>query len=151
MFLVDDALTRYVAIHDRIFDQQATVMSIIRNLFGGGPDFTKLHAEAKSSDELWSSVEEYVAECFTAFQSGLTPHELNFFTALIPYVKAVKRTTTLLRIRQEALLEKLNGRPLSLNEYQRIEREYADSVETYVRLGASLQPLTEHLFDKRAK
>jgi hypothetical protein len=149
MFLVDDALTHYVAIHDRIFDQQATAMSVVRNLFGGGPDFAKLHAEAKAADELWSTVEEHVEECVTVFQSGFSPRERAFFIALVPYVKAVKRTTTLLRNRQEALLSKLQG-PLSLSEYQRIEREYANAAETYVRLGALLQPLSEQLFDKNA-
>jgi hypothetical protein len=48
------------------------------------------------------------------------------------------------------LLSKLQGRPLSLSEYQRIEREYANAAETYVRLGALLQPLSEQLFDKNA-
>ena len=149
MFLVDDALARYVAVHDQIFNQQATVMSVLRNLLGGGPDFLKLHEDAESVDELWSTVESHVAECFTAFQNGFTQHESVFFTALIPYVEAVKRTTTLLLRRQEALLSKLKGQPLSLAEYRSIEREYANSAQTYIHLGGSLQPLAEQLLNNR--
>jgi hypothetical protein len=86
MFLANDALTRYVRVHDRIRDHQATVMSMMRRFFGGGPDFAKLYSEAKAVDELWSAVENHIGECLTAFGAGITPPERDFFDALVPYV-----------------------------------------------------------------
>ena len=145
MFLANDALTRYVAVHDAIRDQQSTVMSMMRSLFGGGPDFAKLYSDAKAVDELWSAVEKHVGERPTAFGTGFSPSERDFFNALVPYVRAMKHTTTLLLQRQKLLVDKSQGRQISMAEYQRIERQYADSVQTYVRLGASLQPLADRL------
>jgi hypothetical protein len=146
-FLADDALNHYVKVHDSIFKQQATFGSMVRNLFGGGPDFSKLLEEARSTDRLWATVQEHVAQCFTTFESGFSTEERDFFTALLPWVQAVRHTTKLLCRRQEALLHKLKGDALSLAEYQRIEREYADSVDAYMRLGALVQPKMERIFD----
>lgn len=146
-FLVDDALNHYVMVHDSIFKQQATVGSIVRNLFGGGPDFAKLLEEARATDRLWATVQDHVAKCFTTFESGFSTQERDFFTALLPWVQAVRQTTKLLWRRQETLFQKLQEEVLSLPEYQRIEREYADSVDAYMRLGALLQPKTERIFE----
>ncbi len=146
-FLADDALNHYVKVHDSIFKQQATFGSIVRSLFGGRPDFSKLLEEALSTDRLWATVQDHVTQCFTTFESGFSTEERDFFTALLPWVQAIRQTTKLLCRRQEALLQKLEGDALSLAEYQRIERDYADSVDAYMRLGASLQPRMERIFE----
>ena len=149
VFLVKDALAHYVAIHDRIFHQQATLGSFLRNLLGRGPDYAELLDKARSADELWSTVHEHVAACYSTFRESFTPEEHDFFDAMIPYVQAVKRTTALLYRRQEALRAKLEGHPLTLSAYRQIEREYEHSVEDYVRLAAALQPRTERLFERK--
>jgi len=140
------ALTRYVTVPDRIFKQQGTVGSIVRNLFGRGPDFSKLLDEARSADHLWATVQDHTATCFTNFEGGFSTEERDFFSALLPCVDAVKRTTALLCQRQEALVRKLQGDMLSLAKYQRIERDYADSVDAYMRLGAPLQRQMDSIF-----
>ncbi|MBE0542456.1 MAG: hypothetical protein IH623_13935 [Verrucomicrobia bacterium] len=144
-----DALAHYVAIHDRIFQQQATLGSIFRNLFGRGPDFAELLDKARSADELCSAVQDHVAMCYNTFQDNFTPEQHDFFGAMIPYVEALKRTTALLYRRQEALRAKSQGLPFTLSAYHQIEREYEHSVEDYMRLAAVLQPRTEKLFERK--
>ena len=145
-FLADDALKHYIAIHNRIFNEQATISSMFRNLFGRGTDFEELLREARNADQLWSKVEEHVASCFGTFRNDFEQTEQEFFAELIPYVKAVRQTTMLLCKRQEALFRKLKGVTLSMSEYQQIERDYKTAVENYVRLGSSLQIRMEKLF-----
>lgn len=145
-FLVDDALNAYIAIQDQILKEQGTFGSMVRNAFGRGPNFEKLLNDAARADQLWSEVESHVTKCSAAFQNGFDPLERDFFAKLIPWVNAVKQTTSLLRRQQQALLDKLRGQPLSIKEYQKLEQDYQESVENYLHLGQSLQPLIDKLF-----
>ncbi len=145
-FLVSDGLTLYVKTHDALMKEQATFMSLIRSVMGGGPDFHKLLQEARSINDLWTKIQNHVQSCFKLFENGFSKSHRDFFSALLPWVDAVLRTTTLLVMRQESLLKKLEGSPLSLDRYRQIDREYSESIEAYMRLGATLQPLMDQLF-----
>ncbi|MCW5554785.1 MAG: hypothetical protein KIS67_21810 [Verrucomicrobiae bacterium] len=143
--LANEALKHYVSIHNRIFSEQATVTSFFRNLFGRGTNFEALLNEARSADQLWQNVDTHVAGCFGAFRDDFTQAERDFFVELLAWVKAVKKTTALLCERQEALIRKANGESLSMSDYQQIERDYERAVESYVRLGSSVQEKMEKL------
>lgn len=146
--LTTSTLSAYVELHDRT-SEAGTGMSVLKSLFGRKPDFGELRDAATAMDERWQNVQELVRRSLAATASRLNVPERAVFTTLIPYVDSVKRTTALLRDRQERLFENSQGRiSTSYREQALIQTEYEASVEAYVRLGGPLNDAVSRLLAK---
>lgn len=136
--LTNSTLAAYVELHDRA-NEAGGALSVLKGILGRGPDFRELRDAALAMDQRWQTVYELVTRSLTATTSRLSAPERAVFAALVPYVDSVKRTTALLRERQERLFENSQGRSnTSYAEQARLQEDYETSVEAYVRLGAPL-------------
>ena len=145
MFIAHAALNQYVAAHDRMLKQQGTFGSMFRNLFGRGPDFGRLLAEASTIVNVWADLISGVAEQRRMYYNFSTPTECRFYDCLSPWLVAVHRATQLLEHRQRLIWEKSNGTQVNWNEYNQVEDEYAKAVMNYQAFGLALNDAVEAL------
>ena len=147
-FRADDALKIYIALHDRIFAQQATIVSLFKNLFGTGTSFEALLEEAKKADRVWRDFSDFTGRTRSTHRASVSEEEALFLDSLLEYATAVHATTQILVERQELLLRrKHKPAEVSWQAYADVERRYEAAVERYRTLGLALNPRIHRIFD----
>jgi hypothetical protein len=147
-FLANDALKAYIAIHDRIFAEQATIASLFKNLVGTGTPFEELLVEAKKADRLWLDFSDFAGRTRSKHRASVSEEEARFLDSVVEYAAAVLATTQVLVERQELLLKrKHNPSEVSWQAFTGVQKRYEVAVERYRSLGRDLNPRIHRVFD----
>ena len=147
-FAADDALKAYLAIHNRIFAQQATVISLLKNLFGAGVSFEELLEESKAANRLWVDFTFQAERTRTAYRGMVSEEEARFLDVLVEYSIAVRAATASLVERQDLLLKRKHSpKEVSWQAYTAAQDQYKAAVNRYSEQGSTLNPLMHRVFD----
>src|SRR5688500_8349429 len=131
----NDALTAYVAIHDRIFTEQATFRSVLRNLLGRGTSFEELLEDANAAHQLWIGVNESANVTRDNYGALVSPDEAQFLDALVEYAEALLAVTAILVERQQLLLKrKHRPKDVSWETFAEVQHRYDAAVTKYMEL-----------------
>jgi hypothetical protein len=139
--LVNDGLTAYITIHDKIFNEAATLKSVLKNILGRGVPMSQLLQEAESLIPIWNSITENIESFHRDIYPLISNPEKSYFDILKRYVVAVNETISLLIERQRLLYERSKGgwnNPVKWNAYQVAERKYQSSIQNYMAIGQDL-------------
>lgn len=147
-FAADDALKAYIAIHDRIFAEQATAVSLLKNLFGAGVSFEELLEESQKAHRLWVDFTLQAHRTRLAYRASVSKEEARFLDVLVEYSAAVRAATASLVERQELLLKRKHSpKEVSWQAYTDVQDKYETAVKRYRELGGTLNPLIHRVFD----
>src|SRR5207245_87952 len=89
---VGQGLTAYVAVHDAIFRNAATLKSLVKNLVGRGVPISKLVADAEALLPFWVTMQDRLEGFREASYTGLSENERQYFDLLARYVDALGKT-----------------------------------------------------------
>jgi hypothetical protein len=138
---VNGGLTVYIAIHNKIFEEAATLKSVFKNIFGLGTPMSKLLEDAETLAPLWKAINQKVESFRLSHYSSLSKEEQHFLDILSRYVAAIQKTITMLIERQRLLNEKSKGgsnNPTTLGKYKQIEATYKTAIQEYMAIGQEL-------------
>jgi hypothetical protein len=148
-FMVNDGLTAYIAVHDKIFKESATIKSLIRNLLGLATPASQLLRDAETLIPIWNEITQKI-ECFRRdAYSAIDEEERSYFEILNRYTEAVNETVSALVERQRLLSERSEGgrsNPVNWKVYQDAGRKYQSAVEKYTVIGQELNNASRMLF-----
>lgn len=147
---VNSGLTAYIATHDSIFDGQATLKSLIKNIFGFGVPMEKLLAEAERLVPMWAAIHASAEELRTSLYPRLSDDEKRYFNLLSRYESALRNTVGILVDRQRLMAKGAIGgsnNPMTWQALQEIERAYERSIEEYEAIGQDLNDAHHIVFD----
>jgi hypothetical protein len=108
---VNGGLTVYIAVHDEIFHEAATLKSLLKNIFGRGVPMSKLLEESERLVPLWDAIHTRIEEFRRSAYSSLSKEEKRYFDILSQYVESVRRTVAALVDRQRLLNQGSMGEP----------------------------------------
>lgn len=140
-YLVNDGLTAYITIHDKIFKEAATLRSFIKNIFGRAVPMSQLLQDAETLIPLWDGITEKIASFGREADSSLDEDERYYFEILNRYAQAVNETVVALVERQRLLNARSKGghdNPVDWNVYQDAERRYQSAIQKYMTIGQEL-------------
>ena len=143
----NDALSAYVAIHDRIFAEQATLLSLLKNLIGKGVSFEALLEDAEAANQLWIDVYESANAARDNYRELVSTDEAEFLAALVEYAAALLATTAILVERQQLLLKrKHHPNEVAWETFTDVQRRYDAAVTRYMELGRPLNARMQRVF-----
>jgi hypothetical protein len=139
-FEVAQSLEKYIAIHDFIFKESATFMSLLKTMFGRSVPVEDLLLMVQPLENDWETISRKVHAFGPADCSSLSGDEAIYINLLQKYVHAVQRAVRLLIDRQKLVLEiKRNGKNgPSFSDLQQMEAVYKKAAKEYVREGIEL-------------
>lgn len=147
-FRANDSLKAYIAIHDRIFAEQATIASLFKNLVGTGTPLEDLLVEAKKADRLWHDFSDFAGRTRSMNRASVSEEEARFLDSVVEYAAAVLATTQVLVERQELLLKrKHKPSEVSWEAFKNVQKRYEVAVERYQNLGSDLNSRIHRVFD----
>lgn len=146
---VGNGLNVYVAVHDAIFRDSATLTSFFKNLLGLGVPMSKLLEKAENLVPLWDSIGAQVETFSVVNGSCLSVEEKTYLCILTRYVTAVRKTVTVLVARQRLAHAGSKGgpkNPMTWEAFKQREAEYQAAVVEYLKLGRELNSLAPAIF-----
>ena len=146
---VNDALTVYIAVHDAIFREAATLKSLLKNILGRGVPMSKLLEESEQLQPLWDALHKRIVDFRQSTYSSLSEGERGYFDILSRYVEAVRETVTALVDRPRLLNHgTMDGPrdPMTWEALQQKERIYKESVRQYIEIGQELNAASPIIF-----
>ena len=148
---VNTALTEYVAVHNTIFQETATLNSLLRNVAGKGVTMSDLLEHSERLVPVWDDIEETMA----AFRYVATPHwsndEKRYFDILSRYASALRKTVDALVDRQRLMYEGSKGgrnNAMTWEAYQEKEKAYQLRIQEYTAIGQELNAAAPIVFDE---
>jgi len=146
---VGGGLSVYVAVHNAIFRDAASLTSLLKNLVGRGVPMSELLARAESLVPLWDSIGARTETFRVDYGSSLSEEEEAYFNVLARYVTAVRKTVTALVARQRLTFERSKGgpkNPMTWEAHKQREAEYRAAVEEYTVIGRELNASAPTIF-----
>jgi hypothetical protein len=146
---VNSGLTVYIAIHNAIFRDAATLKSFVKNLFGRGVPMSKLLEDSEGLLPLWDAIHQKMEAFRQSAYSSLSKDERYYFDILARYVVALRRTVAALVDRQRLLNEGTKGgsnNSMSWEAYQEKENIYQMTVKEYRAIGHELNEAAPVVF-----
>lgn len=98
---VNEGLNIYIAVHNVIFRDSATIMSFLKNLFGKGVPMAKLLEYAENLIPLWCTISDKMVTFKSSTYVFLSDDEKSYFDILNNYVNALRITVDCLVERQK--------------------------------------------------
>ncbi len=150
-YSVNDGLTAYITIHDKIFKESATFKSFLKNIFGRAVPTSQLFQDAETLISLWNGITERIASFGRDINSSMDEDERYYFEILNRYAQAVKETVIALVERQKLLNERSKGghdNHVSWKVYQDAERTYESAIQKYMAIGQELNNASHLVFKK---
>lgn len=147
--LVNDGLTAYIIIHDKIFKEAATFKSFLKNIFGRAVPMSQLLQDTETLIPLLNNITEKIASFGRDVNSLIDEDERYYFEILSRYAKAVNETVNILVERQRLLNERSKGgpgNPVNWNVYQGVERTYQSAIKNYMAIGQELNNASHLVF-----
>jgi len=151
---VNQGLTAYIAVHNEVFEEAATVKSLFKNLSGSGVPMSKLLEDSEALVPLWDGISEELEDFKSTYYLVLSEDESGFFDVLSRYVEALQKTVIALVERQRLMNEGAKGgrnNPMTWGAYQEIEALYRQSVDGYMTIGEALNEIRPLIFDDEAE
>jgi hypothetical protein len=152
--IVHDEFDRYISLHNEIFKTQASVVSLVKRLFGFRVPFAKHYAHPAAAKQRWTELNSRVHSLVAETWPKLSHEEQMFAVALREYVKVLEATLYTLEVRQKALyLKAESGTPLPWNVFRTLEREYRKAIAECRRIGNEvnrLLTLCSNTYSRRA-
>lgn len=137
--LVNKGLDNYISVHNRIYNESGTFMSLFKNMFGKGVSNKELLKYSEDLKPEWHNILNELDKYKEEKYSNLNNVEADFFDKLFFYSNAVNKTIDVLIKKQSLLLEKsLNNSMVSFNDYNKIELEYENCIQEYRKAGVIL-------------
>lgn len=146
---VDGGLTVYIAIHNAIFQDAATLKSFLKNLLGRGVPMSKLLEDSEKLLALWDAIQHKIELFRQSAYGSLTRDERSYVDVLARYAFAVRRTVAALVDRQRVLNEGSRGgrnNPMTWELCQKKEKVYQMAVEEYMAIGQELNARASIIF-----
>ena len=146
---MNDGLTAYITIHDRISKEAATFKSILKNIFGRAVPMSQLLQDAESLIPIWNGITEKIALFSNEAYSFMNDDEKCYFDILNRYAQAVNKTVVALVARQKMLNDRSKGsekNPVNLSVYQEVEKTYQIAIEKYMEIGQELNNASHLVF-----
>lgn len=139
---VNNGLTTYITVHDKIHKEAETFSSTIKNLFGFGVPLIDLYNLAANLIPLWDLIiEELNAFKLSSF-IDLSGDEKIYFNTLLRFAKAMQSTVQCLADRQKLMADGSNKvGSMSLSSLQEKRAEYQKSIQNYLSIGQELNKL----------
>jgi len=151
---VNQGLTAYIAVHNAIFEEAATVKSLFKNLSGSGVPMSKLLEDSEALVPLWDGISKELEDFKSTDSLCLSEDERGFFDVLSRYVEALQKTVIALVERQRLMNEGAQGgrnNPMTWSAYQEKEALYRQSVDGYMTIGEELNEIRPLVFDVEAE
>lgn len=148
-FMVNDGLTAYIAVHDKIFKEAATLKSFLKNIFGLAVPISQLLQDAETLIPIWNGITEKIESFRRDAYPSINEDERFYFEILNRYAEAVNETVSALVDRQRLLNERSKGgrnNPVNWNVYQDAERKYQSLVQKYLAIGQELNNASHMVF-----
>jgi hypothetical protein len=146
-YLVNDGLTAYITIHDKIFRESGTFKSFLKNIFGRAVPMSQLLQDAETLVPLWNGISEKIILFGRDANFPMDENERYYFEVLGRYTQAVSETVDALVKRQGLLNQRSKGgqdNSVSWDIYQDAERTYQSAIQKYMAIGQELNN-TGHL------
>lgn len=146
---VGQILSAYVAVHDRIFNEAASLKSVFKNLLGRGVPMSELQADAEALVPRVERVKTRVALFNAGAALELPPAARAYSELLSSYVEALARTVDALVARQRILSEGSRGgrgNPMTWDGFKAAEQDYDRAVKNYQMIGAQLNDSSSAIF-----
>lgn len=147
---VGEALSEYIRVHNRIFEEAATFKSVLKNLFGRGVPMSQLLADADGLVPVWAGIQRRLADVRQAAYASMSHTEQAYLNLLSKYVDAVAQTVWALVERQRLLADGSQGgggNPMTWDRFKDSERRYESAVEGYKAVGRELNSAAATVFD----
>jgi len=148
-FVVNDGLTAYITIHDKIFKEAATLKSFLKNIFGLAVPMSQLLQDAETLIPIWDGITGKIESFRRDAYPSINEDERFYFEILNRYAEAVNETVSALVERQRLLNERSKGgrnNPVNWNVYQDAERKYQSAVQKYMAIGQELNNASHMVF-----
>ena len=148
-FMVNDGLTAYIAIHDKIFKEAATLKSFLKNIFGLAVPMSQLLQDADTLIPIWNGIIEKIESFRHDAYPSINEEERFYFEILHRYAEAVNETVFALVERQRLLNERSKGdynNPINWNEYKDAEKKYQSAIHKYMAIGQELNNASHIVF-----
>ena len=148
-YSVNDGLTAYITIHDKIFKEAATFKSFLKNIFGRAVPMSQLLQDVEILIPLWNGITEKISSFGRDANSHLDEDERYYFEILSRYAQAVNETVVALVERQRLLSERSKGghdNPVNWNVYQDAEKTYQSAIQKYMAIGQELNDAGHLIF-----
>ncbi|MCK4820455.1 hypothetical protein KA005_32120 [bacterium] len=147
--VVNDGLTVYIAIHDKIFKEAATIKSLFKNLLGLAVPTSRLLQDAETLIPIWNEITERIESFRRDAYPSIDEDERFYFEILNRYADAVNETVLALVERQSLLNERSKGgrnNPVNWKVYQDAEGKYQSAIEKYMAIGQELNNASHMIF-----
>jgi hypothetical protein len=146
---VNGGLTAYIAIHDAIFEEAATVKSFLRKLSGRAVPISKLLEDSERLVPLWEAIYQEIDAFRHSAYSSLSKDEKYYFDILKRYVDAIRKTVTALVDRQRLMNEGSkagSSNRMTWEACQQKESVYQMAVQEYMEVGQELNAAAPIIF-----
>ncbi|MFA5093470.1 MAG: hypothetical protein WC543_05995 [Candidatus Omnitrophota bacterium] len=139
---INNLLNKYVELHNKVLKEAGTFRSVFRKV-----DFQGLYNEAKILSNDFMSKEIEIRELGNEINNSLTSLQKEFFDCTLGYFEALLKTVDLLFRKIELLYNRSqNKETLSWNNFNRISKEYNESINGYLEFGTNLNKLYKEMF-----
>jgi hypothetical protein len=138
---VGGVLSEYIAVHDKMFTEAASLKSVFKNLLGRGTPMSELQADAEALIPRVQRVKARVASFRREAAMALPPAARAYSELLNRYVEALASTVDALAARQRLLSEGSRGgrgNPMTWDGFKAAEQAYEQAVKNYQIIGAQL-------------
>ena len=147
---MNDGLTAYITMHDRIFKEAATFKSFLKNIFGHAVPMSQLLEDAERLIPIWNGITEKIASFGSEAYSSMDEDERCYYDILNRYAQAVNETVVALVERQKMLNERSKGgrnNPVNWSVYQEAEKTYESAIQKYMAIGQELNDASHLVFE----
>ena len=107
---MNDGLSAYITIHDKIFKEAATFKSFLQNICGRAVPMSQLLQDAEPLIPLWNGITEKIVSFGRDVNFNLDENERYYFEILSRYEQAVNETVVVLIKRQKLLNDRSKER-----------------------------------------
>lgn len=140
--MVNEGLTIYITLHNKILKESGTFRSFLRNLFGCGTPMSSFLEESENLMFIWGGIHYKVEEYRLSAYSLLLKDEKRYFDILSRYVAALRRTVTALVDRQRLInggIKELRNNPMTWKAQKQKESVYRTAIEEYSAIGKEIK------------
>ncbi|NHZ84851.1 MAG: hypothetical protein GWP19_03105 [Planctomycetia bacterium] len=147
---INNGLTAYIEIHNKIFREAGTFKSLVKNIFGKPVSMSELLNDAKSLILMWNNIVEKITIFSNESYSLMDENEKLYFDILEKYAKALSETVAVLTERQKLLNKRSKvGQVNKVNwqTFKEIDYKYESSIREYKLYGKELNELNHLIFE----
>ena len=145
--MVNNGLTSYISVHNKIHKEAETIWSSIKNLLGFGVPMIELLALAEKLIPLWNLIIKELNAFKLSSYSDLSGDEKKYFDTLLRFTEALQRTVQCLVDQQKIMADGSNEvGSMYWKSHQGKRTEYKNSIEDYLLIGQELNKLSANVF-----